>query len=514
MRTIFVNGRIRTVLDDSDPDWVLVEDDTIVGVGDFEDAPEADTIFDLAGATLIPAFCDAHAHLPATGLQAAGMDFRGERSSQKIMDAFTQRAREGGSILYGGNFEDPLDRPLTASDMDVAVGSEPAMLSRADMHSCVVSSVLLRNLPLDGVEGVDRDTDGKPTGYLREQAASEAWRWFDANLPPAKQREAVQTAIDLAYSKGIARIHEMFVVEWRGWPSLEVFMEAVAETALHVSPFIGTMDVERVKETGLPRIGGDMFLDGSFGSHTAWMSEPYASPPPSGSGPTGISYRDDDDLFEFFFAAQEAGLMTGVHAIGDAAIEQAISTWEKVAAKVGAEAVAALGHRIEHFECASDDHIKRAAALNLGASVQPCFDRYWGGEDGLYSERIGWARASQMNRFKSMLEAGLVVGAGSDSTVTPLDPFLQMAALREHHVPDQRIGPRVALMLHTYGGQALMRGASAAKLGAIEAGRRADLALLDRDPIDSSTEQMLETQVLGTWIAGRRVWPKVEAVSA
>lgn len=511
MRTIFVNGRIRTVIDESDHDWVLVEDDRIVGVGDLADGPPADRIVDLEGGTLVPAFCDAHAHLPATGLQAAGMDFRAERSAQRIMDAFSERARSGGEVLYGGNFEDPLDRPLTRSEMDAAVGGEPALLSRADMHSCVVSSTLLESLSLDGVEGVDRDDDGRPTGYLREQAASEAWRWFDANLPPAAQKEAVRTAVDLAYSKGIARIHEMFVVEWRGWKSLETFMEAVSETALHVSPFVGTMDVERVKETGLPRIGGDLFLDGSFGSHTAWMSEPYLSTPPSGSGPTGIGYRDDDDLFEFFMDAQDAGLMTGVHAIGDAAIEQGIATWERVAEKVGVEAVGNLGHRIEHFECASDDHIKRAAALNLGASVQPCFDRYWGGENGLYAQRIGWARASEMNRFKSMLEAGLVVGAGSDSTVTPLDPFLQMAALREHHVTEQRLGPRVALMLHTYGGQALMRGISAAKLGAIDAGRRADLALLDRDPIDTSTEEMLGTQVLGTWIAGQRVWPKAGA---
>ena len=511
MKTIFLNGRIRTVVDDSDPDWVLVEDESIAGVGMLEDAPQADRIVDLNGGTLIPAFCDAHAHLPATGLQAAGMDFRDEKSAQKIMDAFAARARTGGSILYGGNFEDPLDRQLSRADLDEAVGRKSALLSRADMHSCVVSSALLENLPLDGIEGVDRDAEGTPTGYLREQAASEAWRWFDANLPRDKQKEAVRTAIDLAYSKGIARIHEMFVVEWRGWDSLEVFMETVAETALHVSPFVGTMEVERVTEMGLPRIGGDMFLDGSFGSHTAWMTEPYASTPPSGSTPTGISYRDDDELFEFFFAAQEAGLMTGVHAIGDAAIEQAIATWEKVADKVGNEAVRTLGHRIEHFECATDDHIARAAKLNLGASVQPAFDRFWGGPDGLYSQRIGWDRAAGMNRFKSMLDAGLVVGAGSDSTVTPLDPFLQMAALREHHVEEQRIGPRVALMLHTYGGQALMRGASAAKLGAIEAGRRADLAVLDRDPVTASVEGMLETEVLGTWIAGERVWPKAEA---
>lgn len=513
MKTVFVNGRIRTVGDDTDPDWVLVEDDEIVGLGDFADGPEADVIVDLEGGTLIPGFCDAHAHLPATGLQAAGMDFRGEKSAQAIMDAFAARARAGGSILYGGNFEDPLDRPLTSAEMDAAVGDAPALLSRADMHSCVVSSNLLASLPLERVEGVDLDDAGKPTGYLREQAAAEAWRWFDANLPREKQREAVLAAVDLAYSKGITRIHEMFVVEWRGWDSLAVFADTVAEVGLHVSPFIASMDVERVKETRLPRIGGDLFLDGSFGSHTAWMMEPYASTPPSGSGATGISYRDDDDLFEYFMATQDAGLMTGVHAIGDAAIEQAIATWEKVADKVGIDAVRSLGHRIEHFECATDDHISRAAALGLGASVQPCFDRYWGGESGLYSERIGWERASNMNRFKSMLEAGLVVGAGSDSTVTPLDPFLQMASLREHHVPEERIGPRVALMLHTYGGQALMRGISAQKLGVIAPGRRADLAWLDRDPVTSSTEDMLATEVRGTWINGTRVWPKAEAES-
>jgi predicted amidohydrolase YtcJ len=269
--------------------------------------------------------------------------------------------------------------------------------------------------------------------------------------------------------------------------------------------------VARVKEIGLPRIGGDFFLDGSFGSHTAWLGEPYDSPPPSGSGVFGIGYRTDEHLLEFFMAAQEAGLQTGVHAIGDAAIEQAIGTWEAVADKVGLDSVRVMGHRIEHFECASDDHIRRAARLGLGASVQPAFDRFWGGKEGLYAERIGWDRARSMNRFRSMLDAGLIVGAGSDSTVTPLDPFLQMAALREHHVEEERIGPRVALMLHTFGGHALMHGVSPSTRGSIEIGKRADLAWLDRDPIDSSTKEMLDTEVLGTWIAGQRVWPTTEA---
>jgi predicted amidohydrolase YtcJ len=238
------------------------------------------------------------------------------------------------------------------------------------------------------------------------------------------------------------------------------------------------------------------------------MSDPYDDAPPQGTPLNGIRYRDDDDLFEFFMAAQDLGLQAAVHAIGDAAIEQAIATWERVADKVGVEAVQARTHRIEHFECASDDHIERAARLGLAASVQPAFDLYWGGEDGLYARRIGWERARAMNRFKTMRDAGLLVGAGSDSSVTPLDPFLQMQALRTHHVREERIDAQTALDVHTVGSHALAAGSE--RRGAIHAGAVADLAWLDRDPVKTSAEDLTSLEVLGTWSRGARAWPEGE----
>jgi predicted amidohydrolase YtcJ len=267
-----------------------------------------------------------------------------------------------------------------------------------------------------------------------------------------------------------------------------------------------------VVDMGLPRIGGDWFLDGSFGSHTAWMSEPYPGKVPAGSPPEGISYRSDEEVFSFFKEAQDAGLTVGVHAIGDAAIEQCIAGWEKVAADVGEVAVRGLRHRIEHFECATDAHIERAARLGLKASVQPAFDHLWGGESQLYSERIGWERAKEMNRFGSMLKAGLSLAAGSDSTVTPLDPFLQMHSLRNHHLAEERVDALTALRLHTEGpaaidGQAHLKGTSTP-------GMKADLAWLDRDPLGVEGDELLATEVLGTWIAGQRVWPEAEAETA
>jgi predicted amidohydrolase YtcJ len=492
MRRLFFGGPIETL--EGDADWLLVDGDRVAGVGrDGAARPDADEMIDLHGATLLPAFRDAHVHLPTTGLYATGLDFRGEHSADAILNAFRDRSGEGvGGILFGGNFEDPLDKPLLGPDLDTAVGPKAALLARADMHSCIVSSALLGELELENTEGVDRDADGRPTGYLREQAAAAAWTWFDNNMGAEQQKAAVRAAVDIALSKGVAEVHEMFVVEWRGWDSAATFAEIIESVPLRVKIFLGTNDVSRVKELGYGCIGGDYFLDGSFGSHTAWLAEPYTSPPPPGSTPTGISYRDSEDLYEFFREAQEADLQLGVHAIGDAAIEQCLATWEAVARDAGIDNVRRKHHRIEHFECATDDHIRRAADLGMIASVQPAFDLYWGGEDNLYAERIGTERALNMNRFSSMLAAGLTLLAGSDSTVTPLDPFLQMHALRTHHVPDEQLDAHTALELHA--------------VGSLHPGATADLTVLDRNPLEIDWDELLKTEALATWVAGEKVW--------
>jgi len=506
--TVFHSGSVLRLPGSGLADWLLVAGEQVQAVGTGE-PPAADRRIDLEGGTLMPAFCDAHVHLPATGLYEVGLDFRGVHSTAEILEAFRVRAAMGDGILFGGNFEDPLDAPITKHELDRVVGPRPALLARADMHSCVVSTALLDELDLAELEGIDTAGSWEPTGYLRERAAAEAWAWFDRTLPHSQQRAAVQAAIRRAYSKGIASVHEMFVVEWRGWASLEVFLDATSDAALDIVTYVGTTDVDKVSDIGFDQVGGDLFLDGSFGSHTAWMNGGYLSSPPEGTPPTGIAYRSDEELFEVFMRAQELDLQCGVHAIGDAAIEQAIATWEAVAEDVGLDAVRGLGHRIEHFECSSDDHLRRAAHLGLRASVQPAFDRFWGGKDGLYARRIGWDRAKDMNRFASMLNAGLLVGAGSDSTVTPMDPFLQLAALREHHVDDEGLGRIEALRLHTTGARALALGPSLA--GSLEPNAPADLVWLDRNPGVVDVDALLDTQVLGTWVLGQRVWPEAEA---
>jgi predicted amidohydrolase YtcJ len=230
-------------------------------------------------------------------------------------------------------------------------------------------------------------------------------------------------------------------------------------------------------DLGLETIGGDLSLDGSIGARTASMSEPYVD----GSG-SGVRYRADDDLAEFFHNAHLAGLQAAVHAIGDSAIEQALRVWERVYRTLDSRQrrhFRARRHRIEHFELPSEEQIERAAALGLAISVQPAFDAEWGHPGGLYEQRLGTSRAGRMNPFSTLMMRGLEVGAGSDSPITPLDPMYGLWALETHHDPSQRLSREEGVRLFTVGSARLAH--LEEKKGQLTPGMQADFAVYEAD---------------------------------
>jgi predicted amidohydrolase YtcJ len=210
------------------------------------------------------------------------------------------------------------------------------------------------------------------------------------------------------------------------------------------------------------------------------VSEPYED-----VGGTGAGSFEDDALATFFHDGHLAGLQVGVHAIGDLAIEQVVSTWERVYQALdsrGRRHFRARRHRIEHFEMASRRVMERAAALALGISVQPTFDAEWGGPGGLYEQGLGAARAAEMNRFRDLLERGLEVGAGSDTPITTLDPMVAIAAFERHHDPLQRLSREEAIRICTTGSARLAHQDD--KKGTLEPGKHADLAAYEVDPLE------------------------------
>jgi predicted amidohydrolase YtcJ len=312
-------------------------------------------------------------------------------------------------------------------------------------------------------------------------------RWLAAQRSDHEVQELQLKGASLAAARGVTCIHEMSLPHELGIRDLQVFLGQRASLPVDGVPMVATMDIPQVIDLGLASIGGDLPVDGSIGARPAHLSGPYAD----GDG-SGVAYYGDDELAGFFHDGHAAGLQVGVHAIGDAAIEQILTVWERVYQALDSRErrhFRARRHRIEHFEMASTSQVERAAMLGLAVSVQPAFDLCWGGPGELYDRRLGVARSTAMNPFRSMLERGVEVGAGSDAPVTPLDPMLAITGLERHHDPGQRLSRVEAIRVHTVGGARLAH--QEEKKGGLEPGMHADFAAYDDDPFAADTVQGL-----------------------
>ncbi|KOG91257.1 amidohydrolase, partial [Streptomyces varsoviensis] len=146
------------------------------------------------------------------------------------------------------------------------------------------------------------------------------------------------------------------------------------------------------------------------------------------------------------------GLQAGFHAIGDAAVAAVVEGVRAAADRVGLARIRAARHRVEHAEMLTPETIAAFAELGLTASVQPAFDAAWGGEDGMYAQRLGRERARTLNPYAALLRAGVPLALGSDSPVTPLDPWGTVRAAAFHRTPEHRVSVRAAFTAHTRGG--------------------------------------------------------------
>lgn len=482
MRTLYRASRVRTLSHPPEGEWVLVDGRHVQRVGSGE-PPEADRVVDLPGATILPGFVDTHVHLSGTGEHLANPEIAAARSREELVRAAAAVAagRAGPALLHGFD-ESRWPRPeLPGLEQLDSASPEPLCLVRVDGHLSLANTAALRGAGVLDAPGVARDERGRPTGVLTGEANQRMRRWFAQAIPDRDVQELQLRAAALAASRGVTCVHEMSMPALRGLRDVQVLLEHRDRLPVDVVIYVATTDVAQAMDLGLPRIGGDLPVDGSIGARTAGLLAPYAD----GEG-SGETYFADDELAELFHGAHAAGLQVGVHAIGDRAIEQVLRTWERIYGTLDSRArrhFRARRHRVEHFEMPTAAHVERAAALGLAVSVQPAFDALWGRPGGLYEARLGWERAARMNPFRSLIDRGLEVGAGSDSPVAPLDPMAAIAALEGHHDPGQRLSRAAAIRLHTIGSARLAH--QEGKKGALEPGAHADLAAYEVDPFEA-----------------------------
>ena len=480
MKTLYRSSRVHTLSTAGEAQWVLVDQRHIERVG-AGDPPAADRVVDLPGATIMPGFVDAHVHLSGTGLAMSGLDLSAARSRGEMLSAAQDHAAGSEGPVLGQGFDEtrwPDPTFPTRQELDAA-SAAPLVLIRTDGYVSLVNSAALEASGAAAQPGVERDPNGRTTGALRDRANAHVQRWYFESLPDAAVEEAQLRAAALAASRGVTCMHEMAIPEKRGRRDVEVLLRHLDDLPADVVTYIADRDLPYVIDHGQPRIGGDLFLDGSLGAHTAALLEPYADHDGAGD----LAYHDDE-LAEFLHNVHLAGLQAGLHVIGDAAIEQALRVWERVYGALDSRRrrhFRARRHRLEHFEMASPSQVERAAALGLAISIQPAFDALWGGEGQMYERRLGPERSRPMNPFRTLVDRGLEVGGGSDTPVTPLDPMLGIWALENHHDPHQRMSRAEAIRLFTVGAARL---GHLEKKGRLEPGTAADFAAYETDPMD------------------------------
>ncbi|HLS78445.1 MAG TPA: amidohydrolase family protein [Nocardia sp.] len=451
MRTqLLIGGRFYS---SSSPDAtaMAITDGTVVWLGAEQPGralhPDAE-IVDLDGAFVAPAFVEPHVHVTAYGLRLTGLDLSTAGSLAECLRLVGEyAAAHPEATVLGSGWDEtrwPERRAPSAAELDAAAGAgRRVYLARVDAHSAAVSTALLAEVPA----GTSGHTPGEP---LRARAHHLVRAAALAGLDRAQRDRARRAALDAAAAHGVVAVHECAGPDIAGRDDLRELLDVEHDVAVRAywGEAVGTADQARelLAATGAHALGGDLFVDGSLGSRTAWLREPYADAPGTGTG-----YLDADAIGAHLRACTEAGIQAGFHVIGDAGMDAVVAGFEQAVEALGGPAVAARGHRVEHAEMLDADQIDKLARWGVIASVQPGFDAAWGGPDGMYAARLGDKRAAGLNPYAAMAAAGISLAIGSDAPVTELNPWAAVRAAALHRTPEHGISPRAAFAAATRG---------------------------------------------------------------
>lgn len=515
--TLWTNGKL------SKNAFVAVRDGRFVAVG----ARHPDLVgpstkrFDAKGKVVLPGLIDSHTHLLSGGLSLAELQLEGTSSKSDFLariEAWAKKTPPGEWIVGSGWSAEswPERTQPTKEWLDPVTGDRPTALRRMDGHSVLLNSAALKLAGIDRTGppspsggSIDRDANGEPTGLLRETAMSLAGRV----IPSASAEQTYQgliAAVRLANSYGITAVSEIAspgsFAQYRKYASdsptmrfalypVAVFWTSEIAAAKAFQPIDGWVGVQGVKA----------YMDGSLGSRTAWMLEPFTKPLPDQTSLTGLPRPGvtDGTYAKGIRAAAEANMQVIVHAIGDRANRTILDLYE-----AGADNLPSRRFRVEHAQHTSPADIPRFGKLGVIASMQP----YHKADDGRYCEEvIGTERSRSSYAYRQLLDGGAKLAFGSDWPVVTLNPFLGIEAAVTGRIqggkvwmPHQNITVNEALKAYTVDGAYAMR--MEKEIGQVAPGFRADFSVLDASPFERNPN-WAKMKPVAVWSGGRQVAP-------
>jgi predicted amidohydrolase YtcJ len=517
---IFVEGRIlRRGIVGEPVQALAVSAGRVVAAGTDDEiralAGSGTEIEGLGGSVVVPGFHDAHIHLADGSLALTGLDLRDCESADAVVERVRSRAAAlpPGNWIRGWGWDHTRwsggDWPDRAT-LDRAAPRHPVFLSRTDGHVAWLSSRALQAVGItestpdpDGGQILRDATSGAITGILLERARDLALERLPA-VSDADRRSAVEEGLARLGRVGITSVQDV-LAPW----ALEHYARLRDEGRLtaRVSAWI-PLELDGDEAEALRRRfpPGDpwisvgtlkVFLDGTLGSRSAAMLEPYADDPDH----RGEMRVDPDRLVERLRQADDDGWAVAMHAIGDRAVRHAIEALEKLPPRSRPRP-----HRIEHVQVIAEEDLPRLAASGAFASIQPIHfaeDHHW------IESRLGPHRTPRAYPWRSLRRHGAPLAIGTDWPVAPLDPLQGLEAAKRGHSPFPKRGhsPFSEGLTLEEAWEAYTLGPARAtgretELGTLNVGRRADFLILSDDP---RAAPLTAVRVTGTYVDGRRV---------
>lgn len=542
---ILINGAIYTMAAPGElVNAMAVKNGKIVYTGTREEVLArytADEVTDLQGKTVLPGMGDSHLHFFAYCQTKTNVDLGGCGSKEEAIAKLAARALETpeGQWVKGSNFDESKwssdnDHLPTRADLDRASTTRPIVMKRVCLHTAVANTAALKAAGIGrgyvyGPGGlVELDENGEPNGILREQAT----KLFDELIPdPAKipevKEQIMREAMAEASSQGLTTIHTYAAEIWKYTedPADYLALDHKGRLPLRVVIYLDTFYqkpylTRREMDDPYHKVcygGHKIFSDGSLGSRSAKLLAPYSDAPET----DGILVQSQQELNEHVLKAYEMGLQPAIHCIGDKGLDCVLTAIEYALEKsrehgmTEQEQAGRDPFRIIHAQMATDDMIRRMQKLPVVLDLQPVFletDMHW------VAERIGPERAAYSYRWETYRKASLVLTGGSDCPVEPFSPWLNIytAVARKDfrhepaggYQPEEKMSVYDAVCMFTK--NLHYAAGHDAVLGTLEVGKFADMVVIDRDIFRIPEDDIMDTQVERTYLAGREVYHREE----
>lgn len=498
---VIKNGRCLTFKEGQQFSWIATKKEKIIALGNAEDYQglmnEETVVIDAKGASILPGFIDSHNHVVQTGLNSISLDLSGAKNFEQIGKLIEETQKKSPGKYIRGirlELENLQEKKLpTRNFLDKFCSDVPVWINTNDYQVSLLNTyaMLYFKIPFT-TEGVEMDEKEIPTGIFRRKANAILRTNILKNISDTERMKAVSGIMAEFISNGITTLNAMEGGVLYSDKDAEFIHEHGKSFPIDMVLFNQTMDMNKIKNMKLKRIGGSLYLDGTMGSRTAALSFEYADCP----GTMGSLCLPQEEIDSFVLKCYKNNLQLALYTIGDRAIESALQAHEKALFETGN---IGLRHRLEHVELATEEQINRAAKLGIIFSMQPTYEYFWGGAGKMYEQRIG-NRYKTTNRYREILDTGICICGGSDSDVTPANPMLGIYSAVNHPVKEHRVSLDEAIKMFTYNGAYAVF--QEHEKGSLEEGKLADIVILDCDIFKISKESLKDVKVKTTIKSG------------